>query len=138
MGYNITITTLNCVKCFGQINLYRLRNVVGVKKEWKFTKTSRNYSGKECTAMVLPSRGASAAGGGQVSLQIRQIRVTNEREGISCCGVCRICTCIKWGFIFSPLGAIKVAEFVSIRFSFAIHLYYMVSISSSFYEQLLG
>jgi hypothetical protein len=54
------------------------------------------------------------SGAGPVSFQIRPIRrVTNEREGCSCCGVCRVCTCIKWGFVFSPLGIIKIAELVS-------------------------
>jgi hypothetical protein len=56
----------------------------------------------------------AGSGAGPVSFQIRPIRrVTNEREGCSCCGVCRVCTCIKWGFVFSPLGIIKIAELVS-------------------------
>ena len=60
---------------------------------------------------MFGSKGGS--NGGPVSLQIRQVRVQNERDGCNCCGVCRVCTCIKWAFIFSPLGAIKVAELVS-------------------------
>ena len=60
---------------------------------------------------MFGSKGGS--NGAPVSLQIRQVRVQNERDGCNCCGVCRVCTCIKWAFIFSPLGAIKVAELVS-------------------------
>ena len=46
-------------------------------------------------------------------IQIQRVQVNQDREGISCCGVCRVCTCIKWGFVFSPLGVIKLAEIVS-------------------------
>jgi len=61
---------------------------------------------------MAPSK--SGSGVGQV--QIHRVTVNHDREGFSCCGVCRVCTCIKWGFVFSPLGVIKMTEIVSLFF----------------------
>ena len=46
-------------------------------------------------------------------IQIQRLNVTQSQDGVSCCGVCRICTCIKWRFAFTPLGIVKLLEIVS-------------------------
>ena len=50
---------------------------------------------------------------------VREIRVVNnnggsgDSNGFGCCGVCRVCTCLRWGFVATPTGIVKAVEAVS-------------------------
>ena len=33
-------------------------------------------------------------------------------DGFECCGFCRVCTCLRWGFLATPTGVIKGIELV--------------------------
>ena len=33
-------------------------------------------------------------------------------DGFECCGFCRVCTCLRWGFLATPTGVVKGIEMV--------------------------
>ena len=33
-------------------------------------------------------------------------------DGFECCGFCRVCTCLRWGFLATPTGVVKAIEMV--------------------------
>ena len=33
-------------------------------------------------------------------------------DGFECCGFCRVCTCLRWGFLATPTGVLKAIEMV--------------------------
>ena len=35
-----------------------------------------------------------------------------DEDGFECCGFCRICTCLRWGFLATPTGVLKAVEMV--------------------------
>ena len=35
-----------------------------------------------------------------------------DGDGFECCGFCRVCTCLRWGFLTTPTGVVKSIELV--------------------------
>ena len=48
-------------------------------------------------------------------IQVRRTNTWTHKEGCDCCGVCRVCTCFKWGVIATPAGVLKATQFVRLR-----------------------
>ena len=77
-----------------------LRNVVWLSKKRFEHYCDRMGRSKIIRSVYVPrSAGAAAA-------------LAEEGRGCECCGVCRVCTCLRWGVLTTPTGIVKGCQLV--------------------------
>ena len=68
----------------------------------------------------------------------RDVETGFIKDGFSLCGVCRVCTCLKWSFLSTSVGVVKTLELVRIFGSgFGMRLFLIQSIKTKLVNKVI-